>query len=219
MPSILAAGRLGVEMRADADRQLRHVAALAQAEHRAQRIDMHLEAGVLAGGAKPVAHLLVLAAPASAAARRPLASRRTWRSREWCPRGGRNRSADWMAVGSCGSGLACMSGVFFNDAPAAVRQPRGCPAQSAGELGDALDRDDVGRGEPARRERQRRYGEVGRRAVAAARRPVRSRRSRSGITAMPSPSIAMWMTVASEALACSRIGGRSGRLNSERTIS
>ena len=36
---------------------------------------------------------------------------------------------------------------------------------------------------------------------------------------MPSPSIAMWMTVASEALACSRIGGRSGRLNSERTIS
>ena len=40
-----------------------------------------------------------------------------------------------------------------------------------------------------------------------------------GITAMPSPSVAMWMTVASEALACNWIGGRSGRLNSDRTIS
>ena len=56
----LAAGRLGVEMRAEADRRLRHVAALAQAEHRAERIDMHLEAGGLAGVAEPVAHLLVL---------------------------------------------------------------------------------------------------------------------------------------------------------------
>ena len=39
-----------------------------------------------------------------------------------------------------------------------------------------------------------------------------------GITATPRPSIAMRMT-ASEALACSRIGGRSGRLNIERTSS
>ena len=45
----LAAGRLGVEMRADADRRLRHVAAGAHREHRAQRIDMHLAAGSLAG--------------------------------------------------------------------------------------------------------------------------------------------------------------------------
>ena len=29
----------------------------------------------------------------------------------------------------------------------------------------------------------------------------------------------MWITVPSEAEACSRIGGSSGRLNSERTIS
>ena len=59
-PSIFAAGRLGIEMGAEADRRLRHVAALAQAEHRAERIDMHLEAGGLAGVAEPVAHLLVL---------------------------------------------------------------------------------------------------------------------------------------------------------------
>ena len=56
---ILAAGRLGVEMGAEADRRLRHVAALAQAEHRAERIDMDFEAGGLAGFAEPVAHLLV----------------------------------------------------------------------------------------------------------------------------------------------------------------
>ena len=58
----LAAGRLGVEVRAEADRRLCHVAAFAQAEHRAERIDMDLEAGGLARPAEPVAHLLVLGA-------------------------------------------------------------------------------------------------------------------------------------------------------------
>src|SRR5205814_1959510 len=55
----LAAGRLGIEMRAQAHRRLRHVAAPAQAEHRSQRIDMHFEARGLARPAEPVAHLLV----------------------------------------------------------------------------------------------------------------------------------------------------------------
>jgi len=58
----LASGRLGVEMRAESDRRFCHVASLAQAEHRAQRVDVHLETGGLAGGAEPVAHLLVLGA-------------------------------------------------------------------------------------------------------------------------------------------------------------
>src|SRR6202012_1741538 len=58
----LAAGWRGIERRAEPDRRLRHVAALAQAEHRAERIDMHLETGGLAGVAEPVAHLLVLGA-------------------------------------------------------------------------------------------------------------------------------------------------------------
>ena len=48
---------------------------------------------------------------------------------------------------------------------------------------------------------------------------LRSEMMAVGITAMPRPSIAMWTTVASEALACSRIGARSGRLNSALTTS
>ncbi|MGY4344231.1 hypothetical protein ACVWXM_000695 [Bradyrhizobium sp. GM7.3] len=59
---ILAAGRLRVEMRADADGRLRHVASLAQPELRAERIGVHLQAGVLAGLAEPVAYQLVLRA-------------------------------------------------------------------------------------------------------------------------------------------------------------
>ena len=64
-------------------------------------------------------------------------------------------------------------------------------------------------------------GEILRSVASSCKRPSASSFSTIavGITAMPRPSIAMWMTVASEALACSRIGGRSGRLNSERTIS
>src|SRR6185437_1891296 len=57
---IFAAGRLGIEMRAEPDRWLRHVAVPAQAEHRAERIDMHFETRGLAGVAEPVAYLLVL---------------------------------------------------------------------------------------------------------------------------------------------------------------
>src|SRR5689334_11973592 len=49
-------------MRADPDRKLGHVAAAAQAEHRAERIDMNLETGILARPAKPVTHLLVFLA-------------------------------------------------------------------------------------------------------------------------------------------------------------
>ena len=52
---------------------LRHVAAPAQREHVAERVDANLAAGLLAGGAKPVAHLLVFGAerqPPHAALRR-----------------------------------------------------------------------------------------------------------------------------------------------------
>ena len=96
----LSAGRLRIEMRAEPDRRLRHVAALAKAEHRAQRVDMHFEAGGFARLAEPVAHLLVLGTQASAAARRPLVWRRISRSRESCPRAGRSRFAGWMRQGS-----------------------------------------------------------------------------------------------------------------------
>src|SRR5664280_2248119 len=57
-----ATGRLGIEMRAEPDRRLRHVAALAQPEHRTERVDMHFETRGLARPAEPVAHLLVLGA-------------------------------------------------------------------------------------------------------------------------------------------------------------
>jgi hypothetical protein len=46
-------------VRAEADWRLRHVAALAQAEHRTQRIDMDFQPCRLAGVPEPVAHLLV----------------------------------------------------------------------------------------------------------------------------------------------------------------
>ena len=58
----LAAGRLGIEVRAEPDRGLRHVAALAKREHRTERIDMHVEPCGLARPAEPVADLLVLRA-------------------------------------------------------------------------------------------------------------------------------------------------------------
>jgi len=58
----LAAGRLGVEVRAEPDRRLRHVAAFAQPEHRSQGVDTDLEARGLASSAEPVADLLVLGA-------------------------------------------------------------------------------------------------------------------------------------------------------------
>jgi len=69
-----------------------------------------------------------------------------------------------------------------------------------GEIGDEFDRKRIGRGQPACRKCQRRDPEIGRQQ---SRRPSASSFStiEVGITAMPSPSIAMWMTVASEALA------------------
>src|SRR3954471_8168303 len=64
-------------------------------------------------------------------------------------------------------------------------------------------------------------GGISRLVFNSCRRPLASSVSTiaAGMTATPSPSIAMWITVASEALACSRIGGKSGRLNSARTRS
>ena len=95
-PSIFAAGRLGVEMRAEADRRLSTCR------------------GPCAGRTSSPAHRHALRGrrprrrcgtsrapacprgPASAAARRPWAWRRISRFRGWCPRAGRNRFAGWM---------------------------------------------------------------------------------------------------------------------------
>jgi hypothetical protein len=57
---VLAPRGLGIEMRAEPHRRLRHVASPTQAKHRAERIDMDVETGGFAGLFEPVAHLLVL---------------------------------------------------------------------------------------------------------------------------------------------------------------
>ena len=121
---IFAAGRLGVEVGAEADRRLRHVAALAQAEHRAQRIDMHFQPGGLAARCGTSRAPACPQAPASAAARRLSAWRRIWRFREWCPTAGRNRFAGWRRFLSLAvpKFMDTQGALLFNDAPGAARQ-------------------------------------------------------------------------------------------------
>ena len=186
----LAAGRLGVEMRAEADRRLRHVAPLAQAEHRAERIDMHFQAGVLAALAEPVADLFVLGAqrqPPHAAFRRG-AEFRGFVNRIPQPGG-----IDLQVGGELGH--CCPEFLYarspFNGAPLPARQPMtlACAIWQA-RFGDAFDRDRIRRGEPACRKRQRPYCRL---VSSNCSRPSASSFSTMavGITAMPRPSMAM----------------------------
>ena len=214
----LAAGRLGIEMRAQAHRRFCHVAALAQREHRAERIDMHLEARGFACFAKPVAHLLVLGAE-----RQP-------------PHAALRRGAEFRGLVDgvpqpCGIDLQV--GCDFGHAD--FRNNRRGTALSMTRLHRRVN-NALGLRKLAASSATRSTATVSGEASQLAEnvsggicRSVDSNCSRPsaislstiavGITAMPRPSTAICFTVASDVLACRRTGGRSGRLNSERTIS
>src|SRR3979490_2305923 len=159
---------------------------------------MHLEACGLACFSEPVAHLLVLRAE-----RQP-------------PHPAFRRRAELRGFvnglpepGGIGFQCRAWGGTSTNAVDCAILPARSATSSTATVSGDASQlAENVS-------------GEILRSVESSCNRPSASSFSTIavGITAMPGPSIAIWMTVASEALACRRIGGRPGRLNSERTIS
>src|SRR6202012_1620714 len=106
-------------------------------------------------------------ARASAAVRHPLVSRRISRSHESYPKGGRNRSAGLRRLLSWGhSGnqkvRVCNDFRAIISMPCRQRRVNNDAAlrELGGKLGDALDRNRIGGGEPTRRKCQRWYHEV-----------------------------------------------------------
>ena len=132
---ILAAGRLGVEMRADADGRLRHVASLAQAEH-ASRAHRHAPPG--RRPRRPCGTSRAPACPPRLSVSRrtpPLAVAPNFAVSWMEPQRRAESICRLVAARLMRSVLGLLASQcvrrLFNDAPARARQLRGCSAQSA----------------------------------------------------------------------------------------
>jgi len=163
---------------------------LAQREHRAERVDVHLE---------PAASQAVRNQSRTCLSSGPSVNRRT------PPFGvAPNFAVSWMVSHSLAESICRLDAILVmrfpdwhalhvHDAPAAVRQQRGRSGQSDGEIGHAFDRDRIGRSQPARRKV---IGGICRSVDSNCSRPSAIRLTIAvGITAMPSPSTAMCFTV------------------------
>ena len=220
----LAAGRLRVEMAAGHDRRLRRIAALAQARTSSPAHRHALRRPAASQAFRNQSRTCLSSGPQR---QPPHAAFR--RGAEFggfmngAPTAGRSRFAGWRRLWLIGRSevQTLRAARTFNGAPAGggVNRDAGLARGWQARFGDALDRDRY-RGRRASLPQTSAGPYCRGRSIQQLQAPVRQcrpRRLRSVSTATPRPSMAMWMTVASEALACSRIGGRSGRLNRART--
>src|SRR3569833_1396511 len=181
---------------------------------------MHFEAGIFARPAKPVAHLLVFLAQgqsphAALGCRAKLSGFMNGRPEAggidlqiadgsahafspWYP-----ASFAWLDRGAASTGALEWADISAVLAASSATRSIATISGEASQLALKVS------------------GGISRLVFNSCRRPLASSASTiaAGMTATPSPSIAIWITVASDALACRRIGGRSGRLNSVRTRS